>query len=275
MPNCLSIDPLVTAYVDGVIAASDRSLVDQHVRVCATCRSRIAAELAVRGLLVERRAALCEQGAPDALKTRCAQLASRQPAVARYESQSSVFSPTAISKPPSLQPPASSLQSWRSRLGPLAMAATLVLIVGAAFLYQLTSASSHVMAAELTADHVKCFAMNSILRTHQSTSVVQSSLMSGFGWEAQLPEDTEGLELVGERPCLYGEGKVAHIMYRYNGRPVSLFMLPKSERATEVIGVLGHEASIWSVGDRTFVLIARETEEELERLTAFIQASLR
>ncbi len=43
-----------------------------------------------------------------------------------------------------------------------------------------------------------------------------------------------GLELVGARPCLYGEGRVAHIMYRHHGVPVSLFMLPHSARAQEV-----------------------------------------
>ena len=55
-------------------------------------------------------------------------------------------------------------RTWRSRLVPLALAATLVLIVGGAFVYQLTAASTNVMAAELTADHMKCFAMNARAR---------------------------------------------------------------------------------------------------------------
>jgi hypothetical protein len=74
---------------------------------------------------------------------------------------------------------------------------------------------------------------------------------------------------------MYGEGKVAHIMYRHQGRPVSLFMLPKSARTQELVEVLGHEAAIWCAGNRTFVLIAREPRQDVERLASFVQASLR
>ena len=48
-------------------------------------------------------------------------------------------------------------------------------------------------------------------------------------------------------------------MYTYNGQPVSLFMLPRETRASELVQVFGHQARIWSEGDRTFVLVARES----------------
>src|SRR6185503_7218763 len=110
-----------------------------------------------------------------------------------------------------------------SRLTPLALAASLVLIVGAAFLYPLTAGSSRVLAAELAVDHMKCFMLNGALGTHHSASTVESSLAESFGWPADLPDQPEqaGLELVGERTCLYGEGRLAHVMYRQNGRAVS------------------------------------------------------
>lgn len=166
---------------------------------------------------------------------------------------------------------------WRPRLAPLALAAMLVLIVGGAFLYQVTDTSALVMAAELTADHAKCFAMNAVLGTQQTPEVVEQSLASGFGWHARLPQqpDRAGLELVGVRPCLYGQGRVAHIMYHHNGRLVSVFMLPGKTRPEEVVDVMGHEAAIWSVGDRTFVLIARASRAEVERMASFVHAQLR
>src|SRR5881628_2208257 len=128
-------------------------------------------------------------------------------------------------------------------------------MVGGAFVYQLTDSSARVLAAELTADHVKCFAMNAMLGTHERLSTVESAMMSDFGWPAHLPHDAAsvGLELVGARPCLYGEGKIAHIMYRHEGHAVSVFMLPKAARAQQFVEVLGHEAAIWCVGNRTFV----------------------
>jgi anti-sigma factor RsiW len=84
-----------------------------------------------------------------------------------------------------------------------------------------------------------------------------------------------GLELVGSRPCLYGEGKIAHIMYRHNGEPVSLFMLPRTARAEEFVQVMGHHAAIWCANNRTFVLLAHEPKAEVERIATVVQASLR
>jgi anti-sigma factor RsiW len=166
--------------------------------------------------------------------------------------------------------------AWRRRLAPFALAASLVVLVGGAFVYQLTERSTTVMAAELTADHMKCFAVNSVLGTRQPLSVVESSMTGTFGWDARLPENPEsgGLELVGSRPCLYGEGRVAHIMYRYHGHPVSLFMLPNAVRRQSLTSVMGHECAVWSSGGRTFVLITREPRDDVARMASFVQASL-
>jgi anti-sigma factor RsiW len=259
MPKCAFIDPLVTPYVDGELPAGDRGRVDEHLGLCAACRGRVLAERAVRDVLTARRASIGGDQAPRELRARCQSLAA------------SISTTSA---------PATRATFIPARLAPLALAATLVLIVGAAFLYQLTVSSESVMAAELTADHVKCFAMNRVLGTHDASDVVESSMASGFDWRVRLPKtegklDESGLELVGSRPCLYGEGRVAHIMFRHNGTPVSLFMLPKTTRSDELVRVLGHEAAIWSVGDRTFVLIARETRTEVEHMAAFIQATVR
>src|SRR5207248_992305 len=97
--------------------------------------------------------------------------------------------------------------AWRARTKPLALAASLVLVVSAAFLYALTDRSNRVMAAELVADHVKCFGLNHLLNTQQEASLVEGAMATGFGWRVQLPERPQvlGLELVGARPCLYGE----------------------------------------------------------------------
>jgi anti-sigma factor RsiW len=282
MSRCTFIDALLTPYVDGELTPPDRDAVDQHVVKCPPCRGRLLAERAVRAVIADRRDRICTERAPEALRARCAALraAAGQMADARPERMPRLASLAA----PDALPPAFRLAQrdraarprWRARIAPLSMAAALVLIVGAAFLYQLTASSSRVMAAELTADHMKCFALNNVLGTHATAEIVESSMASTFDWPMQLPPANEGgLDLVGSRPCLYGEGRVAHIMFRHNGTPVSLFMLPKTSRADELVRVLGHEAAIWSVGDRTFVLIARETKDEVAHLADFVQASLR
>jgi anti-sigma factor RsiW len=259
MHSCRDLDPLVTPFVDGELPDADRRAVDDHLRVCAPCHTRVAAERAVLHLLRIRRDELCAATvtAPDALRTRCCE--------------------SARETSPHLAPGTSAPRAFFARATPWALAASLVLVVGGAFLYQATEASSRVLAAELTADHVKCFGMNAVLGTHNTATTVEASMLSSFGWSMHLPEEPAraGLELVGSRPCLYGEGRVAHIMYRHQGQPVSLFMLPGTTRTEELVEVLGHEAAIWCAGNKTFVLVSGEPRRDVERMATFVQASLR
>jgi anti-sigma factor RsiW len=251
MSSCRAIDPLVTPYIDGNIQDADRQLVDQHLRACPPCYSRVASERAMRDALCKCRAVLADQHAPASLRAKCLALTRAEIA-------------------------GDAARSWRTRAMPLALAASLILVFAGGFLYELTAGSTEVLAAELAADHMKCFALNAILGTHDLPSAVEGTMASGFGWNMRLPQNpaSVGLELVGARPCLYGEGKIAHIMYRQGGQPVSLFMLPKDARAPQLISVLGHQAKIWCVGDRTFVMIARE-RQQVERLAEWMQASVR
>ena len=265
MPDCRTLDPFVTPYVDGELGAADRAAVDAHLAQCPPCGSRIAAEQSIRELIRTQQPALTQDAAPATLRARCA--AARQ-AAAASPAASRTAAPAARR---------SSFAAWRARATPYALAATVVLGVAGALLYELTDRSARVMAAELTADHIKCFGMNRVLGTHETATIVESSIASGFGVHLSLPprSDREPLDLVGERPCLYGEGRVAHIMYTHNGHPVSVFMLPETSRPDQIVEVMGHEAAIWSAGGRTFVLITREPRDEVERMATFVQASLR
>ena len=252
MTECRHVDSLVTPYVDGQASPSDAGYVERHLRVCGPCRGRVAAEQAVHVLLRARHESLTSPPPPAALRARCSAIARPQPRPV--------------------------VAGWRSRVLPLGMAASLVIVVAGAFLYEATVHSTQVMAAELTADHLKCFrVLNNVLGTHHEASAVERTMASAFGWQMRLPEHPERveLELVGARPCLYPQGKIAHIMYRHNGHPVSVFMLPKSARSDEVVEVMGHQAAVWSVANRTFVLITNEPRADIERMTSFVHAALR
>ena len=179
MPDCTSIDPLVTPYVDGELSASERTRVDEHLRRCAPCYSRIAAEGAVRDLMRARRGGLSMERASESLRSYCNGLTGRRGGAAGRAGDA-VPATT----------PRTGAASWlptRWTVGPLALAATLVLVVAGAFLSQATHYSSRLMAAELAADHVKCFTANSILGTHDAPAAVESSMLSAFGWQVHLP----------------------------------------------------------------------------------------
>jgi anti-sigma factor RsiW len=266
MHNCQSLDPLVTPFVDGELSNADRLPIEAHLRACPPCHSRVAAERAVHDLLRRRKSSLCNAQAPGALHARCAAFVH-----AKAANQNSNPEPRTLNPEPRSNP-----TLWPPRFAPFALAASLVVVVGGAFVYQATDKSARVLAAELVADHAKCFAMNGAFGTRQLPAAVEQSMAVSFDWQMHLPENPAraGLELVGARPCLYGEGRVAHIMYRHDGHPVSLFMLPNTARAQQLVGVFGHEAAIWCEKNRTFVLVAREPRPDVERMASFVQASL-
>jgi anti-sigma factor RsiW len=273
MSSCTSIDPLLTPYVDGELAVPDRAVVDEHLRRCQKCDARVTVEAAVRDLVRSRQPGLTTERAPASLRTWCTGAALRasedvaadgpDAGVSRVADTSRWFVPRLLA---------------RVGIAPMAAAAGLGLLIGGVFLYQATHYSARVLAAELTADHIKCFAANRLLGTRHEPAAVESSMLSAFGWSLHLPGeqfDASGYELVGSRQCLYGEGRVAHIMYRDDrGRPVSIFMLPKRARPEELVEVLGHEAAIWSSGDRTFVLVTRGSADEVQRMASFVKAAL-
>lgn len=250
MPDCESITPLITPYVDGELAGALRASVDLHLQGCPACRSLVVTERAVRTLLKTQQSELCADRAPLTLHGRCAALR-----------------------------PGTRTGGEATRFGTmprLAAAAVLLAVVGGA-LFAATSRSPRLMAAELAADHVKCVALNAVLRTHRSMADVHRSLASSVGDAPELPgvPGRDDFELVGERPCLYGEGRVAHVMYRHQGRDVSLFILPRKQVEAARLTVLGHTADMWSVGDRTFVLVTRGDAQDIERTASILHAALR
>ncbi len=167
-------------------------------------------------------------------------------------------------------------RSWPGRhLVPVALAATVLLLVGGAWAYWAAAGSSRVMAAELAADHVKCLIMNAALGTRQSADMVEASMAADFDWDVHLPDggEAQGLELVGSRRCLYLGGTIAHLMYRHQGQPVSVFMLPGTAYGDGFVEVLGHKCAIWSGGGRTFALVSEGTNADVEGLVTFAQAT--
>ena len=244
MPSCREIDPLFAPYVDGAATAEERAIVDAHLRACPKCRHQTALQTAVRDSV---RTKLCRPCAPEELKTRCraAARAGRWP-----------FGTT------------------RSTLASLSMAAALVFVVGGVLLYSLTGLSPTVLAAQLTLDHMKCFAVHDA-DTPVDVAAGEAQYARDYGAQIHLPRVAiAGLELVSMRRCFCGEGPAAHAMYRLHGRPVSLYVIPDASRDRSGAEVFGHDAVIWSNANTTYVLVSREPRESLEALAKAMEAAL-
>ena len=126
MPSCREVDPLFTPYIDGEATAAERAIVDAHLRACPKCRHQTALQAAARESV---RSKLCPPRAPEHLRARCRAAAHAGPfGLPR----------TFVS---------------------VSIAAALALVVGGVLVYSLTGVST-VLAAQLTLDHVTCFAVH-------------------------------------------------------------------------------------------------------------------
>lgn len=241
MPSCREVEPLVTPYVDGEATAAERAVLDAHLTACPPCRHRAARETAARDAL---RARLCRPCAPDQLRARC------------------------------LQAAALSRTSWPS-LTSLSLIAALILVLGGGLLYGLTRLSPTVLAAQLTLDHVKCFAVDRPT-TPADARASEEEFASNHGWQIHLPDVTTAeLQLMGVRQCFCADGgATAHVMYRLAGRPISLYILPDVNRASASAAVFGHDAVIWTNRGTTYVLLGREPDAALRQLAADLNRGL-
>jgi anti-sigma factor RsiW len=243
MARCSDIDPLTTAYVDGEVPPGDRLRLAGHIDECPACHRNVAAEAAAR-TVVRAHAETLIDAAPADLRGRCA-AAARAP--------SSGWGLTRLSQ-----------ARW-----PMALAATLLLAVGAAVAYG-TIYPSRAAAAQLTLDHLKCFALFARASALQPADV-QAALKARFGFDVALPDadQADGLTLVGGRRCLYLDGEVAHILYRRGQVPVSLFVLPPGARLSHTeLDVLGHTAVAFERGGLTWVVLSRGARADVERMAA-------
>lgn len=241
MPSCRDIDPLFAAYVDGEATADERAAVDAHLKACPKCRHQTALQAIVRDTVREK---LCRPCAPDALRERC-----------RAAARTGIL-PFRIP---------------RLTITAVSIAAALLLVVGGVVAYGLTRLSPAVLAAQLTLDHVKCFAFDSS-NVAVDARATEEQYARDHGQTVRLPSaSVPGLELVGLRRCFCAEGLAAHAMYRLNGRPVSLYLIPGASRDRAVADVFGHDAVIWSAQNVTYVLVGKEPRPTLEGLAAAME----
>lgn len=250
MAQCTDIHRLVTVYVDGEITAADRDDLERHARRCAECHERITAERTARQVLRANAAALTAQTAPLDLKARLARVATdARPTRARV------------------------VRRWLLRT---AVAASLVLGCGLWLTALVTRQSTTVLAAQLAADHVKCFLTN---HDHDMLEPqrVATYLRDRYGFAARVPASDPdlGLRLVGARRCITGEGTNAHMLYTWKGQSVSLYMLPGVGHDLAAHRVLGHTTTMWTGHNGSYVLVTPEVDGGATPLAAYMRQSTR
>jgi anti-sigma factor RsiW len=232
MDDCQRSRERLTPYVDDALPPGERGDVERHLDRCPPCRRSAVEEQGGRTLLRERADSLRQSPLPPGLRSRCEALAREHCGRGRT-------------------------RPWLTRVVSATLAATLVAVTAWGVLSLATRRSSALLAAQLTADHAKCFRF---FGTSDSADAeqVERSLEAEYGWAMHVPPSSpeRGLRLVGGRRCLYAEGTMPHVMYSAAGAsPVSLFRLEGVSRGETDVTTMGYRCRIWSRDGNTYALV--------------------
>jgi anti-sigma factor RsiW len=252
MDECRRTAERVTPYVDGALPPGERREVEQHLQHCPPCARGAQEEQGARTVLRERADRLRAQPLPPGLRSRCEALAHEHSRVQAVR--------------------------WWRLLVPATAIAVLLIFAGVLIFAVATRRSDTLLAAQLTADHVKCFEVF-VPEKGADASEIEEELESKFGWDMHVPPSSSaaGITLLGGRRCLYADGSMPHVMYKAEGaEPVSLFRLEGVTRKAGEVTTLGHHCRIWSRGGNTYVLVLpKETSPGIARLARYVEREAR
>ena len=245
--NCRDVEARLTPYVDGDSREDVRRAMDAHLAACPPCRDQAIAERGGRDLVREHRDML-RAAAPAALRARCA-AQSRLP----HGTSGAI------------------LRRWV----PLSMAASLLLAAGAAIVFSVTN-PIEALAAGLALDHMKCFRVCETDRPLDA-SAAESTWQQQEGWPIVVPptEPAQHLELVNVRRCLSTDGLAAHLLYRWRGQPLSLYVLPREVAADRITDHFGLETAVWSADGRTYALVTPGHPEDFTTVVHYVRTHTR
>jgi anti-sigma factor RsiW len=249
MSDCARTGERLTAYLDGVLDVAGRGEVDRHLDACGPCRDRAAGERAGRMLLRRRAGALMAEPLPPGLRSRCEAIVAEESA------------------------PAAPGVWWRPRVVPVLLTVVLLVFTASAVISLVTRRSDAVMAAQLTADHSRCFRLFAPpAGTTVEAAAIERMFRDRYGLDVHVPPSApeEGIELVGARRCLYGDGFVPHVMYRVQGQEVSLYLLNQSSRREAEVLRAGYRSRVLSGDGRTYVLVAPEAADGMARVARYV-----
>jgi len=154
---------------------------------------------------------------------------------------------------------------------PLSLAATLVLAVAGVFLFGIDD-RVQALATGLTLDHVKCFKIGDSEHAVDA-STIEQTWERDRGWPIRVAQTdgAEQLQLVGVRRCLSSDGMTAHVMYRWHGQPLSVYVLPRATADDRVVDSMGHAEAIWSVNGRTYAVVADDHPAGFTHLVSYVK----
>src|SRR5215218_5860880 len=167
MSDCRRTADRLASYTDDALAPAERADVERHLEACPPCRIAAAREQGGRTLLRQRAERLKQEPLPPGLRTRCEAMARAHTMRGGTPLWSRGFLRGAI--------------------------AAVVLIAAAVALFSFsTHRSNTLLAAQLTADHVKCFRVFAqpdarAVDSHE----LEEALEDRYGWDVHVPPSSD------------------------------------------------------------------------------------
>jgi anti-sigma factor RsiW len=249
MSECRRTIERLALWADESLSPGERAAVDRHLAACPPCRVAADAERGGRHVLKSCASRLRSEPMPPGLQTRCEALA-----------RECRVRPTR--------------GTWVRTLVPVTIVAILLVFTASTLFSLATRRSDAVLAAQLTADHMKCFRVfDSPDAGGIEGSAAEQQLADRYGWNVRVPPSAPqaGVQLVGARRCLYADGSIPHVMYHVNGEHVSLYMLEGVTRPPAEVTTLGHRSQIWSQGTTTYVLVSSASAGNLATIANYVK----
>jgi anti-sigma factor RsiW len=248
MSECRRTIERLTPWADDSLSAAERADVDRHLAACPPCRAAADSERGARDVLRSCAERLRSHPLPPGFRTRCEALA-RESRTTRAP------------------------RAWLRTLVPVTIVAILLVFTASTLFSLATRRSDALLAAQLTADHMKCFKVFDSPDAPTLDARTAERKLDSYGWNVHVPPSAPqiGVQLVGARRCLYAEGSIPHVMYHVNGEQVSLYMLEGVQRPPADVVALGHRSHIWSSGGTTYVMVSSASAKNAAAIANYMR----
>ena len=132
-------------------------------------------------------------------------------------------------------------------------------------------------AAQLAVDHIKCHQLYSGQAAAPDPLLISKAWQNERGWALEIPPSAAAydLQLLEVRRCGTTEGLNAHILYKWHGNPLSLYVMNReSKRASseaQFVTKAGQDAVIWTDGGRTYAVVGEASPRELNKIVDYVK----
>jgi anti-sigma factor RsiW len=246
--NCQECHDYIDAYIDNELDVASAILVKQHLRDCFKCQQLLEARKAVAALLDNPQVSF---EAPDSLLGKIQSVLPAAGSDVKPRSGSRYVIP------------------WFSV--PLAMAATIAVMLGLVFLNQggmFDHSRSKSLAEEVISSHVR-----SLLATHllDVPSTDQHTVKPWFNGKLKFSPPVHdfadhGFRLIGGRLDYFNNREVATLVYQRNQHVINLFIWPSESgrnTAAEDFTKDGYNVSHWERDGFEFWVVSDVNAEDL------------